>query len=262
MRNISTIYKLHIVFIAIFIICIITNISDVYARIGSIPNAAVNEDIWRLNFRSSYNLDDKNPRLNHRLRNRIGIDYGLNDWYGLMLMLQWLDLDGKKNELSHIFLDQRFELLATNEKFELFGEQQQGYYGGFRLRYEERLLDNQVNHTHIRLIAGKQIGAWDLRYNQILGIELGAQREAGLIIDTRFQFNYKYTPKHFFGIETFHQFGNVTRGITNFGEPNHLVGAVFTGEASKGIGYEAGYMAGVSRYAPDHSFFVGFFKDF
>ena len=246
----------------IILIYIIIGYSNAYARIGSIPNAVVNEDIWRLNLRSSYNLDDKNPRLNHRLRNRIGIDYGLNDWYGLMLMLQWLDLDGKKNELSHIILDQRFELLATNEQIELFGNKLQGYYGGFRLRYEERFLDNQVNHTHIRLIAGKQIGGWDLRYNQILGLELGAQREAGLIVDTRLQFTYEYTTKHRFGIETFSNFGNISRGTTKFGAPNHLVGAVFTGEATKGVGYEAGYMAGVSRYAPDHSFFIGFFKDF
>ena len=233
----------------VILLFIITN--PALARIGSIPNAVVNEDAWRLNWRSSYNLDD-NDALNQRLRSRVGVDYGVTDDYAVMLMLQGQDLQSQSPDFTHFIIDQRFEGATS---------QDDGYYSGLRLRYEARVLENQSDTAHLRLILGKEVGKWDFRFNQILGMEIGEHRESGMIVDSRWQIAYRYQQNHSIGLESFNQFGNISK-VRDFDAQSHSLGATFFGALTDKINYEAGYLVGVSKAAPDHSFYFGFMRDF
>ncbi len=238
----------------ILVICLLMIIiaNPSHARIGSVPNAVVNEGQLRLTWRNAYNLDKEKKSLDNRLRSRVGLDYGITDNYAWLVMLQGQDLQGQSPDFSNIFFDQRLEL--TNSKDDAF-------YSGLRLRYEARILANQPDITHIRFIIGKELDGWDFRFNQILGMEVGGYRKGGMIIDTRFHVAYKYNEKHSMGMESFSNFGNVAT-VHGYGNQSHTIGPTFFGALTDEINYETGYMAGVSKAAPAHSFYFGFAKDF
>ncbi len=226
--------------------------SPAFARIGSVPNAAVNKGVWRLNWRNQYNMDDEKKSLDNRLRSRVGLDYGFTNNYAWLLILQGQNLQGQSPELSNVFFDQRFEGATSKND---------GYYSGLRIRYEARLVANQADVSHVRLILGKEIGAWDLRFNQILGMEVGAHRKGGAIIDTRFHVSYMYHEQQRIGLESFSNLGNIAT-LHGYSQQSHTIGPTFFGALTEKINYDIGYMVGVSKAAPDHSFYFGFSRDF
>ncbi len=236
----------------IFILCLIISTNVAYARIGGVSNATVDADLLRASWHSEYDIDDTNGAFNNRQRNRISFDYGVSDWYALLLIIQGQNLQGQSAELSNIFFDQRFELTNT---------QNDGYYSGVRVSYDAVFLTNKPDIAYLYVIAGKEIGAWDLRYNQLFGLELGASRKGSILVDTRFLFSYAYRPNQRIALETYSSFGKISqRG--DFNKQSHSVGSTFFGALTDEVNYEVGYMAGITKSAPDHSFYVGLSRVF
>lgn len=223
----------------------------VMARIGSVPHSDVRQGAISSTWRNQYTLDNDSSSQHHAFRTRLTLDAALTEDYAMWTAIEGRNVQGESAEITRIFWDHRFEFTTM---------QQEGFYSGVRLRYEMRAA-HAADITHIRFILGKEVGAWDLRFNQIIGTELGAERQNGVFFDTRFHVAYRYHPEHAVGLESFHQLGSLSQQLP-FSAQAHYVGPTFFGAITHGVRYEAGYMAGISRAAPDHAFYLGFTRDF
>lgn len=212
------------------------------ASMAGIGNATVTKGALLTHLRGSYNEDDKQSGLDDRVQSRVMVDYGVTERYAIGLYLQGDQRSGDDMELDAVILDQRFELTEQDTH---------GYYSGLRLRYTHRDGDKTPSNAHVRFILGKAIGPWDVRYNQIIGHEVGRDSSSGLLVDTRMQTTYGYAEFHRAGIESFSDFGNVSDSDGN--THVHTLGPVFTGFIDDTIQYEAGYRVGLSEAAPDHT---------
>jgi hypothetical protein len=222
------------------------------AVLSGVSNAAVNKGQLTTQLRFSHSDDNEREALDGRFRSRLMTDYGFTDDLALGLFLQGDNLGNDNKE---------FDATITEARVEMTDAATHGYYSGFRLRYTFKDGDKKPDNTHIRLIAGAPIGKWDLRINQILALETGAERRGGVGIDTRLQTSYFYHPDHRAGLESFNDFG-YGRRWTTFDEQNHTVGPVFAGKIDEGLFYETGYRRGLSKTSADHAFKLFITKNF
>lgn len=222
------------------------------AGMAGIGNAQVDEGVFTAHLRNAYILDGQQPAIDGRWRSRFMTDYGVTDNYAVGLYVQGDQRTGDDLELDALMLEQRVELHTVA---------QDGLYSGFRVRYTWKDGDKKPDDAHIRLILGMPYGDWDFRINQILGMEVGEGRTAGMLVDTRVQSTYGYAQDHRAGLEALSNFGNI-RHITGFDTQSHEAGPVFQGKISHGLNYEAGYRYGVSESAPSHTLRLFLFRAF
>ncbi len=213
------------------------------AGIGGIGNAQVTKGAFTTHLRNAYIEDGENGRQDNRWRSRIMTDYGINDWFAAGFYVQG---DRRKDDNLEL------EALIGELRFEFTSADTSGYYSGARLRYTWRDGDKKPDDAHIRLILGAPYGRWDFRINQILGLETGTDARAGLLVETRPQVTYGYYEKHRVGIESFSNFGNVSR-VDGWNNQSHEVGPVFQGPLTDTLNYEAGYRRGISDAAANHT---------
>jgi hypothetical protein len=212
------------------------------AGIGGIGNAEVIEGRFTTHLRNAYIEDGEGPQDN-RWRSRIMTDYGVNDWLAAGFYIQ-----GDRRESDNLEL----EALIGELRFEFTSADTSGFYSGARLRYTWRDGDKKPDDAHIRLILGAPYGRWDFRINQIFGVETGTDARSGLLIETRPQVTYGYYENHRIGIESFSNFGNVSR-VDGWNNQSHEVGPVFQGPLTDTLNYEAGYRRGISDAAANHT---------
>ncbi len=222
---------------------VLTTSIPVYAGVGGIGTATVNEGVFSTHLRVSYADDDESQSLDTRFRNRLMLDYGFTDDFAFGVYLQGDNRGNDNQELDAIIADARFELAEVAEH---------GFYSGFRLRYTFQDGDKKPDNAHIRLIAGVPVDQWDFRINQIFAYQLGEGSGGGIGVDTRLQASYKYHPEHRVGVESFSNFGFGSRN-TGFDDQNHVVGPVFAGKIQEGLSYEFGSRHGISEAAADHT---------
>ncbi len=217
--------------------------SAAMASIGGIGNAAVEADLWTVTLRNAYVADETNAQIDGRWRSRLMFDYGIDDDNALGIYLQGDQRRGDNLEMEALIVENRYEWheAATD-----------GFYSGFRVRYTWRDGDKKPDDAHIRLILGMPYGNWDLRFNQILGWEMGQGSTAGMLVDTRAQVSYGYGGGHRVGIENFSNFGNL-RTTDGFRTQQHEVGPILQGPLTEALNYDLGYRYGYSDAAPDHA---------
>lgn len=215
----------------------------VYAAIGGIGNAQVDEGVLTVQARATLSSDEESDRLNNRMRQRIMTDYGVNDWFATGFFAQGERLQGDDIELEALMWESRIELTSAAED---------GFYSGIRFRYTFKDGDDKPDDAHVRLVIGMPIGAWDVRFNQIIGSEVGRDSESGILWDSRVQVSYGYASQHRVGMEWLGNFGNLD-DAGGFHDQQHEFGPVFVGPITDAVSYETGYRYGASERAADHS---------
>lgn len=213
------------------------------AGIGGIGNAQVIEGRFTTHLRNAY-IEDGEGAQDNRWRSRIMTDYGVNDWFATGLYIQGDRRDNDNLELEALIWENRFEFTTAKDD---------GFYSGARLRYTWRDGDKKPDDAHIRWILGAPVGKWDARVNLITGIETGTDARAGLLLELRQQITYGYYEKHHMGIESFSNFGNVSR-VDGWNNQSHEIGPVFQGPLTDRLNYDAGYRRGISDAAANHTF--------
>ncbi len=234
----------------VFVMGMIARLTPAYAGIAGIGTAKVNKDVFTVTLRSSYTADEEQPGLHDRIRMRLMTDYGFTDDYAFGLYIQGDKRQDDDMELDALIMEHRIELTDASTH---------GYYSGFRLRYTYKDGDKKPDNAHIRLILGAPYEKWDFRINQIIAHDVGEGSVGGIGLDTRLQTTYGYYPRHRAGIESFSDFGKMTRQA-GYDRQYHTIGPVFTGALADDLTYEIGYRMGVSEAAADHTFKVFFVK--
>lgn len=214
------------------------------AGIGGIGNAQVTKGALTTSERVAYIEDGDDGPQDSRLRSRIMADYGINDWLAAGFFIQGDRRAGDSLELEALISELRFEFTSADTS---------GYYSGIRLRYTWRDGDKKPDDAHIRFIIGAPYERWDFRFNQFFGLETGTDARAGLLVETRPQVTYGYYGNHRAGIESFSNFGNISR-VDGWNNQSHEVGPVFQGPLTDTLSYETGYRRGISDAAANHTF--------
>jgi len=198
-------------------------------------------------YRLAGSLDDDRASQDQNVRTRVHIDHAFSDVYAARLVYVIDRAKGGNFEADGISWQNRFHLIK---------KEQHGFDGGIRLNYT--LADGDKEPDEISLRFYQQIplsfpakGA-ELRFNQIFEHEMGDQSESGLIAEWRNQLTVPVGPDMRFGLDSFHDFGNL-RHQSGWGAQSHALGPVFKAKFADVYSLEAAYRVGISTTAPDHS---------
>lgn len=219
------------------------------ATVSSIGDATVNKGQFKTSIASAYQWDGDNPRADHRIQQRFITDYGFTDDFAFGVYLQTDRPGDDDGELDAVMFDARYEINNVKDD---------GFYSGLRLRYVLKDGDKKPDNAHVKLILGAPLGKWDFRSNAIVSRAVGQDAQSGLSFETDLQATYAWRDGHRIGIESYDDFGNLSRQ-SGVSAQNHSIGPVAAGKFDNGINYEVGYEAGLSRSAADHAvkFFIG-----
>lgn len=130
-----------------------------------------------------------------------------------------------------------------------------------RIEYEKAGQDEDADDVKLRLLTGRKDGAWTALVNAGISREVGANREQGISADVRGSVRYAVNS---YLAPSLDYLGNIgqTNNFEGFDRQDHRLGAGLQGDFSSAIGYQIGYLAGISDSAPDSSFMMNLSYDF
>lgn len=210
---------------------------------GSVGSPKVSKGATSLEARAGYSEADESSSQDERFRTRVQLDHGFTDYYAGRIVVSQ---DKRKNdsyEHDAIKLENRFYLLKAD---------QYGFDFGVRAAYSHKDGDKKPNSLEFGLYELVPLDKYELRLNQIFSHDVGDNSDDGISAELRAQFTGKISDTHRLGIESFHDFGNLS-DTNGYDEQSHTIGPVLKGNVL-GIKYETGYRVGISDSAPDHSF--------
>jgi 23S rRNA (guanosine2251-2'-O)-methyltransferase len=217
--------------------------TPVFANTSNVSSPVINKDKGNIEFRSGDNVDDSfegNGQYNQRLH----VDYGFTDWYGVQFIAN--QRYGQGEGWSYRATD-------MEHKFQLFEGGVDGFDGGFRLVYRFADGANKPDNVNFRGLLRVPDGRHEYRHNVIVTRELGADAENGKSLETRWQWTYKMDEGYRLGLEMFNRFGKLDN-LSGFNNQGHQLGPVMKGTLYEDIKYQTGVLAGVSEGAPDEAF--------
>lgn len=124
---------------------------------------------------------------------------------------------------------------------------------GLRFEYEKAHLNGEADEVSARLLLRHRTEQWETRLNIGGDKEIGADRESGIEGDLRASVRYHWNDYLTPAIDYLGDTGTLHR-LQGFSKQDHRLGPVLYGDLTESIGFEAGYLAGISANAPDHTF--------
>ena len=228
---------------------VVSFITPVYASTtGSVGSPNVTAGKTEVIARFGYSEAEESSSQDERLRSRIHIDHGFTDFYaGRLIIAQ----DKRKNdsyEHDQVTFENRLHLLKSADH---------GFDFGVRGSYSHKDGDKTPSSVAFGLYELVPLNDYQLRANQIFDHDVGEGAGDGVSAELRLQVTRKLENSHRAGLESFHDFGNLTT-LSGYSTQSHTFGPVFKGPLWGDLKYETGYRLGVSEAAPDHSikFFV------
>ena len=225
------------------IICLTTAVASA-STTGSVGSAAVNKGETKAEARFGFSEADENSSQDERFRSRFQIDHGFTDWYAARIVVQQDDRKGDSYEHDGFTFTNRFQLLQ---------EDAHGLDFGTRLSYTLKDGDKKPDSIDVGFYEKFTVNQYEVRLNQLFAHDVGEDASDGVEAELRFQTTRKINDKHRLGLESYHDFGNLTE-LAGYSAQSHQIGPVLKGKFGEGFGYETGYRAGISEGAPDHNF--------
>lgn len=215
---------------------------------GSVGSAAVKAGETKAEARFGYSEAEESSSQDERFRSRFQIDHGFNEWYAGRIVVRQDKRKGDSFEHESVTFTNRFQLLD---------KAQEGFDFGFRLSYALQDGDKKADSAEFGLYEVIPYEAYELRMNQIFAHDVGEDAQDGVEAELRFQGTRAISDSHRLGLESYHDFGNLTE-LSGYSAQAHQIGPVLKGKLAAGYGYETGYRAGISEGAPDHNmkFFI------
>lgn len=214
------------------------------SSIGSVHSPGVSKDQLEYGARLGYTLDDEAQSQDQRLRQRLHLDYGFTDWYASRLLVIGDKREGDNLELDNFTWENRFQFFEKNEA---------GWDAGLRLSYTYKDGAKKPDNLAAKFSQRWRGDAWEWRFNQSFGHEIGQDSESGLSFESRAQVTTKGPYGYRYGVESFNDFGKV-KDLSGYSDQDHAFGPVVKGKFGPDIKFEAGYRFGISRSGNDHIF--------
>jgi len=194
--------------------------------------------------RLGYSEADERSSQDERFRQRLQLDHGFNDHYAARIVWQGDKRKGDHFEHDSVTLDNRFQFLKSAKR---------GWDFGARANYQLKDGDKKADKIGGGLYERIPFDNYELRMNQLLSHEVGEASVSGLNAEARFQLTRKTNHNLRFGLESFHDFGNL-KTLSGYDNQSHTFGPVIKGSLPYNLSFETGYRTGLSDAAPDHNF--------
>lgn len=194
-------------------------------------------------YRSGYEWDDDNKSQDGAFTDRIDLFYNLSDEIEVRTFVNRVNPGNDDSDITNVFVE---------PKFQIFNRQENGFDGSIRPGVSIGVQDNQPNLARIIFAGEVPYHGWALRHNSIIAHEFGGNQISGLQYQARWRATYKLKAGPSVGVEMFNDFGNL-RTTNGFDSQQHRAGPVMTGEIADGLGFQTGFLAGLSDSAPDYA---------
>lgn len=214
------------------------------SSVSDVGSAIVGEGHASSEIRMGVNEGDDETRL----RSRVHYDYGFNDWYAVRFIALQDMPDGDSYEHEAVTMEHRFQLIEKRDH---------GFDAGFRLVYTKKDGDKTPDDVDLVLLTQVPFGNYEWRTNAVFEREVGAHQTPGIALELRNQVTYDFGAFDI-GIEMFNDFSKLNEQ-SGYDDASHDIGPVIKGDLGESLYYQAGYRAGISDAAADHTFkfFVG-----
>lgn len=219
---------------------------------SSVGSPTVTKGEAEVAVRAGYSTADDKSGDDERFRSRVHLKYGFTDLYAVQIVVSQDKRKGDSFEHDGVKFENRFHILKKD---------QYGFDFGIRANYSLKDGDKKPDSAEIGFYELIPIDAYELRANQIFSHDVGSDAEDGVGAELRFQATRKFDAGYRLGLESFHDFGNLSDN-EGYDEQSHTIGPVVKTDLLNLGQIEAGYRAGISEAAPDHSFKVFFSRKF
>lgn len=195
-------------------------------------------------YRNGYEWDDSNQAQDNAYTDRLDLFYNVSNRTQLRAFANRTDLDGKEGELTNVFIEPAFQLFdqATN-----------GFDGLMTTGLTISEGDDGPHQFRSILSGTIPIDNGYVVHNSVVAHEFGPESTDGLKYEARFRV-MQHVPtfgEHTdIGVEMFNDFGNL-RTTSGFDNALHRAGPVMTGKFTEKLGFQTGFLAGLSDAAPD-----------
>ncbi len=235
------------IYLSVFTFCLlILGVQNATASTtGSVGSPNVTKDKTEVIVRFGFSeTGDDTSSQDNRFRTRIHIDHGFSDFYAARLIVSQDKRKGDSYEHDSLTFENRFHILKAK---------QHGFDFGARASYKLKDGDKKADSLGFGLYELIPLDDYELRANQIFAYEVGEESEDGIDAALRFQATKKMNGSFKVGLESFHEFGNLS-DLSGYSDQSHTFGPVVKGKLPYNLKFETGYRAGISKSAPDHNF--------
>ncbi|MCP5361537.1 MAG: FTR1 family protein [Hyphomicrobiales bacterium] len=193
-------------------------------------------------WKGTYAFDD-NKNVDDKQEHIFAVGYGITDrWFSEVLVeLEKSGVSGSDFETTALEWENRFQFFEPGEKW-----LDLGLYTAYKVSLE----DNGADKAEVKLLLGKDTGKFSHYVNLVLEKEVGANATEGTEAGINWSTIYRYQPWLKPGIELYSDFGEL-KASKPYREQKHQLGPVIHGDLPGGIGYELGYLFGISDAAND-----------
>lgn len=202
----------------------------------------VEEGELELELKSSLDFDDDDG-IDGAQKHKAGIGYGMTDhWFS--------EIYGELERGGAPGSDYTFSALEWENRFQVFEPGEHWLDLGLYAAYEIALEEDHADKAEAKLLLAKNTAQFTHYANIILEKEVGAHSEEGTELGLAWSSRYRWRPELEPGVEVHSNFGPLSENLS-YDEQRHQVGPALYGTLPGGVGYDVGYLFGVSSAAPD-----------
>lgn len=174
--------------------------------------------------------------------------YGVTSFWKTALEFGIERPGGAEAEYAATTWKNTFKLLSQNENMPVAV--------GMRLDYARAHLAGDADKIDMRALFRHDSGPWQWRLNVGIDREVGDNASDGYGGDIRASGRYQVAEGYQVAIDYLGDTGKL-HNMPSFDGQDHRAGPVLIADITDTIALEAGYLAGLSQSAPDHSFKLG-----
>ena len=216
--------------------------SPAAASVLSVSSPDVDKGEWSLEAGMSWEMND-DPEKDDFREYAFEIGYSSTNFWNTAFEFSAQQDSGGDTEYGVTAWKNTLQFIKQDGQFPLSA--------GLRLQYEKAHLDGEADEIAARLLLRHQNENFDTRFNIGVEREIGSDAESDLVGDVRASLRYKWSNDFKPAIDYLGDTGSL-HNLQGFENQDHRIGPVIYGSFDD-ISYEAGYLAGVSEEAPEHT---------
>lgn len=217
-----------------------------FATNSNVSGPSVGAGVADIEFRGGIEFDENNA---DHYRQRLHLDYGLNDTLALRIITRQEQREG-----GHL----EYRATDVEARMQLFEDEAWGFDGGFKVAYSKADGDDGPDELTLYWLYEIKRYGFSFRQNALVGTQFGEEADQTPTAELRWQALANIWENHSLGLEMFNDFGPVNEW-TGYNEQGHRIGPVLKGKLAQGVNYQTGMLFGISDDAPDIGikFFIG-----
>lgn len=192
-------------------------------------------------YRSGFEWDEDNTALDGRFTDRIDLFGNVADGIQARAFLNRVTPKEGDSELTSLFIEPAFQVTEQTES---------GFDSVVLTGVAISLQDDRADFARLIYSIQYAPGNWRLRHNSIVSRQFGDDASDAFTYQTRFRFTHLVVQGIFAGAEFFGQVADVS-DPQSLGDEFMRGGFVVEGKITDAVGFQTGFLGGLTESAPD-----------